>query len=263
MPAQERRDEERLRTLEVEGLTYVSPERDAGVRDVSFSMRRGDLVVVAGRVGSGKTTLLRALVGWLPPGAGSVRWNGSEVADALRFMTPPRCAYLPQVPRLFSETLRDNILMGLPEDSVDLAGSVRLAVLERDVDTLQDGLDTVVGPRGVRLSGGQRRRAGAARMFVREPDLLVLDDVSNGLDVETERVFWERISQREDITTLVASNRRMALERADHVVLLKDGRVESQGALGFLLETSEEMRRLWAGEDVSGARRGQGPAGPV
>ena len=96
-------------------------------------------------------------------------------------------------------------------------------------------------------------------MYVREPELLVLDDVSNGLDVETERVFWDRLSERGVMTALVASNRRMALERVDRVILLKDGRVESQGTLGFLLETSEEMRSLWAGEAASEDDVGERP----
>ena len=209
-------------------------------------MERAD--VVTGRIGSGKTTLVRAVIGSVPVQAGEIRWNGTAVDAPAEFFVPPRCAYVSQAPRLFSEALRGNILLGLPESKVDLDGAIRTAVMERDLEDLEDGLETLVGPRGVRLSGGQVQRAAAARMFVRAPELLVFDDVSSALDVETEQRLWKRVSELAGVTSLVVSHRREAYRRADHIVLLENGKVTAEGKLVDLLRTSEEMRRLWAGD---------------
>lgn len=240
-----------LEMLEATSLTYRHPDSGRGIEGVDLRLARGSFTVVTGRIGSGKTTLLRVLLGLLPMDAGEVRWNGELVDDLATFFTPPHCAYTAQVPLLFSETLKDNILMGLSEKDVDLQMAVRLAVLERDVEELANGLDTVVGPKGVKLSGGQAQRTAAARMFAREPELLLLDDLSSALDVETERTLWKRLFEHGRATCLVVSHRRAALRRADHIIVLKGGHVEAEGRLDELLETCGEMQRLWRGDLAS------------
>ncbi len=239
----------RLHELSASGLTYHYPESLRGVEGVSLTLAHGTLTVITGQVGSGKTTLLRVLLGLLPREGGEIFWNGRPVADPASFMVPPQVAYTPQVPRLFSETLRDNVLLGRPASEAELAAALRLAVLERDVPTLERGLETLVGRRGVRLSGGQVQRVAAARMLVREPELLVVDDLSSALDVETEQTLWDRLLARSSITCLAVSHRRAVLRRADQIIVLKDGRLEAAGQLDDLLQTCDELREIYRHEE--------------
>ncbi|HVX47496.1 MAG TPA: ABC transporter ATP-binding protein [Mycobacteriales bacterium] len=246
-----------LQVLEARGLTVRYGERGAGVRDVDLVLPRGSFTVITGAVGSGKSTLVRALLGLLPLQGGRISWNGRAVEDPGTFLVPGRAAYAGQVPRLFSESLGENLLLGA--DATDLQRAVRLAAFEEDLAAMPEGLATVVGSRGVRLSGGQVQRATAARALVRSPELLVVDDVSSALDVPTENLLWERIAQ-DQRTVLVVSHRRAALERADQIIVLDRGRVVGRGGLAELLRECPEMRRLWSEEvveEASGAVRSQ------
>ena len=250
-----KRDAHRLRTLEARDLTYHYRGGENGIKALNLCLQRGTLTVVTGRVGSGKTTLLRLLLGLLPRDGGEILWNGEPVEDPGEFFVPPRSAYTAQVPRLFSDTLRDNVLMGLDRDDAAVRDALRSAVMEEDLTELEDGLETLVGPKGVKLSGGQIQRAAAARMFVRQAELLVFDDLSSALDVETERTLWERLLDGREVgdghegaTCLTVSHRRSVFRRADQIIVLKDGRIEAKGALDELLETNEEMQRLWHGD---------------
>lgn len=243
--------QDELYKLEAKNLTHLYGDTENGIKHVNLNLERGSFTVITGRVGSGKTTLLRALLGLLEKQEGEILWNDKPIENPDDFFVAPRCAYTAQVPRLFSDPLRDNILLGIDKRDSQMMPAVRNAVMERDLNDLDDGFDTMVGPKGVKLSGGQIQRTAAARMFTRDTQLLVFDDLSSALDVETERTLWERVFEHPEITCLVVSHRKAALRHADHIIVLKGGQIESEGTLDYLLEHSEEFQDLYDGDGNS------------
>ena len=212
-----------LRRLVLRDVAAVHDDGTIGVSGVDLDIGAGSLVLLTGRVGAGKSSLLAALAG-LVDHDGSLRWNDREIDDPELFLRPGQVAYVGQVPRVLSGSFTDNIALGHDRR---LPGAVADARLETDLDAA-GGLATLVGHRGVRLSGGQVQRVALARALAAEAELLVADDVSSALDARTELELWDALRRRG--TTVVGStSKRAALARADVVVVLEEGRVAAVG----------------------------------
>lgn len=233
-----------FKSLEVKELTYKYNET-SGIENINLRVNKGDFVVVTGRIGAGKTTLIKSILGMLPVDSGKIYLNNEEVKNNSEKLTPPIVAYTSQNSNLFSDTIKNNVLLGLKDEGEKLEQAIYSAVLDRDIKNFKDGIDTLIGSKGVKLSGGQRQRVAVARMFARKADLYVFDDISSALDIETEIKLWDRMFERKNITALVVSNRHVALKNADKILVMKDGKIEGQGKLEELLKNCEEMRQIW------------------
>ncbi|WP_425954935.1 ATP-binding cassette domain-containing protein [Xylanimonas sp. McL0601] len=212
-----------LESLELQGVTALHDDGTIGVAGVDLAVRRGELVLLLGRVGSGKSSLLAALAG-LVSHTGTVRWNGAPVGDAQEFLRPGRVAHVAQVPRVLSGTFADNVRL---DHARDVVGPLEAARMASDVADA-GGPDALVGHRGVRLSGGQVQRLALARALAADAEVLLADDVSSALDAATEIELWESLRSR-GTTVLGSTSKQAALARADRVVVLVDGGVAEVG----------------------------------
>lgn len=225
-----------LQTLAIRDLSVQWKNDQYGVRGITLDLAPGRLVVVTGVVGAGKTTLLRGILGMLPRVTGQIYWNNTLIDDTDLQLVPPAVAYTSQVPRLFSDTVEDNITQGRQLSTVELDVAIHGAVFEYDVAQFEHGVATLVGSRGVRLSGGQIQRAAFARMLYERPQVWLIDDVSSALDIVTEQLLWQRFSEiRSQVACLIVTHRPQVMAMADEIIVLKDGQIQARGSYADLV----------------------------
>lgn len=236
--------------LEVRGLTFTHPgNAEPALRDVTFRVDAGRTVAVVGATGSGKSTLLATIPRLLDPPPGTVFVDGVAVErlrlDALRGLI----GFVPQDTFLFSDTVGNNIGFGLPDGAPDAAGKVRDAAARArildEIDRLPNGMDTLLGERGINLSGGQRQRTAIARAIARDPRILLLDDCLSAVDARTESEILANLREvLRGRTTLLVTHRASAARLADEVLVLADGRIAERGAPAALLAAGGPFARL-------------------
>lgn len=212
-----------LSALTLVDVSYTYVKSGSGIQRANITIPRGSLTVVTGAVGSGKSTLLNLISGLLTPHAGQLIWNGQPIAR----IGAPHVLATTQIPFLVSDTLRENITLGANPSQLDQI--IEASALTHDITQLPAGLDTVVGPRGVRLSGGQRQRIALARMLLRSAEILVLDDISSAVDVTTEAHLWRSLRQYGTGTLVASSHRRSLLQQADQIIVVANGAITAIG----------------------------------
>jgi ATP-binding cassette subfamily B protein len=217
------------RELAFEGVGFRYPEGRFALADVSFRIRAGEHVGIAGPTGGGKSTLLDLLMGLLEPQEGTILVDGRPLDSAARPAWQAGLAHVPQAIYLADDTIAANIAFPRGPEGMDcelLAAAVRAAQLESFLAGLPDGLQTCVGERGVRLSGGQRQRIGLARALYRRPRLLILDEATSALDEATERAVLEALQVlRKDLTLVTVAHRATTLATCDRLIRVDGGRV--------------------------------------
>lgn len=237
---------QRSLVLDRVGFRYPSAAVPA-VDGVSLEVRRGESIGIVGSTGSGKTTLLSLIVGLLAPDQGRIEVDGVDIHTNLRGWQS-QIGLVPQGVFLLDDTLRRNIALGIPDEEIDeetLREAVELAQLTEVVASLPDGLDTLVGERGVRLSGGQKQRVAIARALYRRPRLLVFDEGTSALDNLTEAALLEALARlRGEFTMITVAHRLTTVKDCDRVVLMVDGKVADVGSFTELTERNYTFAQM-------------------
>jgi ATP-binding cassette subfamily B protein len=244
--------------LAMVGGEVVATDGVTLLADIELEVSPGELLAVVGGVGSGKSTLMQLLAGMRRGPAGAMSLGGRPVEELDRSARRDAVAFVPQDPVLLSATLRENILLGREADDATVARALQTSRLAQDLPAFPEGLQTIVGERGVTLSGGQQQRVALARALVGQPQVLLLDDATAALDADTEAAFWEELEAvLPDVGAVVVTHRTATIQRADRVLVLEAGRVVQQGQHRDLVQADGPYRRIYGRYQAEAVVAGQ------
>ncbi|UFU00400.1 ABC transporter ATP-binding protein/permease [Radiobacillus kanasensis] len=229
-----------LNSIEFEGVSFQYPDtEEPQLSHINLKVEQGETIGVVGKTGSGKTTLFRLLLREYPGVTGSLRLSGVSIDELPLEVTRGWIGYVPQEQIMFSRTIRENIQFGKSEATdEEIYRVMEMAHFLDDIKNLPKGLDTKVGESGVTLSGGQKQRVALARAFIKDPNLLLLDDALSAVDGKTETLIINHLKQeRKGKTTFITAHRMSAVQHADQIIVLDDGKIVERGTHDELMKT--------------------------
>lgn len=250
------------RAIEARGVSFSYDGARPVLRNVNARFCRGEMTAIVGPSGSGKSTLADLILRFYDVGEGRILYDGADVREFRQREYRGRFGVVAQECLLFNATIRRNIVYSREENEEELARAIEAANAEEFIKALPDGLETMVGDRGLRLSGGQRQRIAIARAIYNRPSVLILDEATSALDSEAEQDVQKAINRiKKEITVIVIAHRLSTVIHAEKIIVLNNGEVEAVGPHNELIKTSSTYRRLY--ETQFGGREGGGAAGVV
>ena len=235
-------------TVTFEDVGFSHEGRAVGVSDINFTVPAGQKIAFVGTSGAGKSTLLKLLFRFYDVEAGRVLIDGTDVRDVTQASLRGQLGLVPQDVVLFNDTILANITYGRPEATEDeIHDALRRAQLSEFVQRLPEGLETRVGERGLKLSGGEKQRVGIARVILADPCILVLDEATSALDSATEAAVQDALDEAaRGRTTLMVAHRLSTVQKADEILVLDAGRVVERGTHDQLIESGGVYADMWS-----------------
>jgi subfamily B ATP-binding cassette protein MsbA len=222
-------------------------KESGGLKNINIVIEPGERVAIVGHSGAGKSTLVQLLIRAYDPEEGSIIIDGYDLKNLSLKKYRQSLGIVPQDVVLFDDTLRYNILFGVNENVSDkkLKEVIKMARVDEFLSSMENGLDTVIGERGVKLSGGERQRVGIARALVKNPSILIFDEATSSLDVENEAIIRESIEKAsEGRTTIIIAHRLSTIKDADKIIIMEKGRIIGEGKHDDLLRSNETYRKM-------------------